>query len=1189
MKAKRLLSALIALVLLSNLLPCVPTPVAHAQTSGPETGKLPYLKAPTPSQPSVPKADPFVQPSQLDPDLAPSNDDIGAALSLTTLPYQYFQNTTQATVAADDPVIECGVGTNSNTVWYRFVPRFDGAVSADTFGSNYDTVLAVFTGTRGALALVTCDDDSGGGSQSQVAFYVQANRTYYIEVADYGNPGGGELVFTVKSLYESTSIASGLLRANVATSPTNDWGNEGRFVIGTTGGDPATPADNDKRMLYGYPSIIGSSYTTLRVMNGASVSDYRLGEDVAPVSTSSPSGSMILTVWQVGGVRVEQRLSLAASSASGQQDAIAIEYKVINNGSTPLQIGARIMLDTMIGDNDGAPLFAPGYGRIETEHDFYGSSIPDYWVAWESSFYDPAEMKARGSLRGSQVTLPDRLVIGHWNSALCPGTGDGLFGHPWDFTTNPNTSITCDSAVALYYNPALLYAGQSRTMRTLYGLVSSSSGVDLAPDVANFVEAGRQNIQSVRQNARDVAEVGDFFLDKLGPDLAKGLIDVAFEAIDMYTAGASWSRVGRGLGRIGQPGYEAGVHASWRGWTEGSEAAKHWYKPLYDALHSGRDLSNEILFKKMTDAGMEYYGTGIVEGPLKDWLIDVLVPGLGNPYQQYLGGPAGVLADGYRSELQREQDELLARLAVQPLTPQQISAYRDDMQARQDANNRIIGQVTEHRNLLWQSYQDRKASDANWLNIWGWTLAKWVIIGACTLAWDGPGFYVSSLATAGVGMALASVNTARAFTEDQTMTDQARRFLTGRTSDAFRDVALNTVSALNLVRAGDPPQIADAQVSVNAMQSFGHYRLWPNLWWAEESSRVQLAIANRTSFETTVGTSAAYNHSRFFGGNERFLPEGEALDLGSYGSGTAVIQLKWPDGIGESPNEGSVFDILALGRTDTGTYSLAALSPTWNPSRVEMVTGGAAIAPQGFTPEEAQQAPTLAYPMASAVVPVAGTTKYDAIIQITNPFDIMVQATVVQTFPAGFTILDSGGAQVTGNSLTWQANLQPGTTRSLRALVNWSGTVGQTTVVPSPTLSFREPNTGQGDQYVGTPSTVEAVWPLKATGIVAPIWQIGKMVSIPITLTNILPSQAVEGVLTTEIATMSGTLLWSDSRQVQVGAGRTEVVALMLAVPRRMGFASVKSQLTVGSVQRQILLEPVDIRGIPVYLPLITR
>ncbi|MGB9774694.1 MAG: hypothetical protein ACPL4I_11845, partial [Bacteroidota bacterium] len=170
------------------------SPMAKAQKPEPQS-----TPTATPTPPLELKRELEYRPAAIGPLTAPPNDDFNTALLITTLPYQHSLDTSAATVAPDDPNMGCGAGVNSNTVWYRFVPSFYGLVEANTFGSDYDTVLAIFTGTRGALNRVTCNDDALGSFQSQVIFEAIPNQTYYLEVADYGSPGGGELHFALRA------------------------------------------------------------------------------------------------------------------------------------------------------------------------------------------------------------------------------------------------------------------------------------------------------------------------------------------------------------------------------------------------------------------------------------------------------------------------------------------------------------------------------------------------------------------------------------------------------------------------------------------------------------------------------------------------------------------------------------------------------------------------------------------------------------------------------------------------------------------------------------------------------------------------------------------------------------------------------------------------------------------------------
>ena len=127
--------------------------------------------------------------------LPPSNDDFSNAKSVAS-PNLIELNTGGATNALDDPEIEdCDLNAGTATVWYQYTHE-DAATSAlsfDTETSNYDTFIAVWTGDRGSLELVTCNDDidnSNENYQSQVAFQVKNGETYYIEVGEWNGSYG---------------------------------------------------------------------------------------------------------------------------------------------------------------------------------------------------------------------------------------------------------------------------------------------------------------------------------------------------------------------------------------------------------------------------------------------------------------------------------------------------------------------------------------------------------------------------------------------------------------------------------------------------------------------------------------------------------------------------------------------------------------------------------------------------------------------------------------------------------------------------------------------------------------------------------------------------------------------------------------------------------------------------------------
>jgi hypothetical protein len=128
----------------------------------------------------------------------PANDDFDSATVVPSLPFADSVQTTIAARAADDPPTDCA-DSYDHSVWYRITPLEETHVMVDTFESNYDTVLAVYTGARGALAELACSDDFAShlgftSVRSAVAWRALPGTTYHVMVASYGSGAARDLV-----------------------------------------------------------------------------------------------------------------------------------------------------------------------------------------------------------------------------------------------------------------------------------------------------------------------------------------------------------------------------------------------------------------------------------------------------------------------------------------------------------------------------------------------------------------------------------------------------------------------------------------------------------------------------------------------------------------------------------------------------------------------------------------------------------------------------------------------------------------------------------------------------------------------------------------------------------------------------------------------------------------------------------
>lgn len=95
--------------------------------------------------------------------------------------------------------------SGGRSVWWAWTAPANGRMVLATMGSNYDTTLAVYTGTQvGQLQAVVSNDDASGGDQtSRVSFSVRAGTTYRIAVDGYRGATGAIRMagtFTTKTL-----------------------------------------------------------------------------------------------------------------------------------------------------------------------------------------------------------------------------------------------------------------------------------------------------------------------------------------------------------------------------------------------------------------------------------------------------------------------------------------------------------------------------------------------------------------------------------------------------------------------------------------------------------------------------------------------------------------------------------------------------------------------------------------------------------------------------------------------------------------------------------------------------------------------------------------------------------------------------------------------------------------------------
>ena len=176
--------------------------------------------------------------------VAPANDNFGSAVAVPqSLPYANSRDTIVATTEPNEPVDSPDTCVPiGRTVWYPYTPSQTRLVSATTTGSNFDTVIAVYTGdTLAGLTEVACDDDTDVDVTSAVRFVANGGTIYRIQAGGYLGDSGN-LVFNL-SVDTSDTDGDGFTDESeelyIDTSPTDPCGNDGW---------PAELVGNDNRL-----------------------------------------------------------------------------------------------------------------------------------------------------------------------------------------------------------------------------------------------------------------------------------------------------------------------------------------------------------------------------------------------------------------------------------------------------------------------------------------------------------------------------------------------------------------------------------------------------------------------------------------------------------------------------------------------------------------------------------------------------------------------------------------------------------------------------------------------------------------------------------------------------------------------------------------------------------------------------
>ena len=133
-------------------------------------------------------------PASVEP---PGNDAFDSPVPLLGLPANASGANMHATLEPNEPIPALWVGYADASVWFRWTAPTSGPVRIDTLGSDFDTLLAVWSGeTLEDLTLLANNDQYNMGDQSAVFFEAETGVTYRISVYGWGD-GTGDVMLNI--------------------------------------------------------------------------------------------------------------------------------------------------------------------------------------------------------------------------------------------------------------------------------------------------------------------------------------------------------------------------------------------------------------------------------------------------------------------------------------------------------------------------------------------------------------------------------------------------------------------------------------------------------------------------------------------------------------------------------------------------------------------------------------------------------------------------------------------------------------------------------------------------------------------------------------------------------------------------------------------------------------------------------
>jgi hypothetical protein len=249
---------------------------------------------------------------------------------------------------------------------------------------------------------------------------------------------------------------------------------------------------------------------------------YRLGETSAFKTKLGGTPSNPALIFESAFLTLTEEFSFVRTAGSSLTNGVRITVTIQNRSERSMQIGARVLIDTNLGEGEAAH-FITDRRQINAESVIDNASGDLYWISRGS------QLGLMGSFTGQNLTRPDLIHFANWKRLNdAPWKAAYVGGRNFNFLPY---SIG-DSAVCYYYDPFPVDKGSSRIIAFVLAS-EDENGFNLTSNIPDDIS------RLVQESSRPDTPVEK---DKIAEMMSMDLITIRdlIAKIDEYvSAGAS--------------------------------------------------------------------------------------------------------------------------------------------------------------------------------------------------------------------------------------------------------------------------------------------------------------------------------------------------------------------------------------------------------------------------------------------------------------------------------------------------------------------------------------------------------------------------------------------------------------------------------------------------------------------------